>query len=682
LILQVTTEAGDVVRRPAGYSFGPFRLDVGRGSLLCAGEEIALRPKSFDVLLFLVRNAQRLVSRNELLKAAWPGVLVTDDSLTQCLIDIRKALGDDRRTIVRTVPRRGYRFELPVQEITDGAAPVRARVPASVHAAPAAAAARLPSRWTLAALAVLAVALAATWWRAGPDGAGTRPVPAHAQPAVWQPPAASIAVLPFADMSPEGDQEYLADGIAEEILNLLAQVHGLTVIARTSSFSFRGQELDIGTIARRLNAAHVLEGSVRKSGDRVRVTAQLVDGGTGAHLWSETYDRQLGDVFATQDEIAQGVTEVLRSRLLGDAGKALASGGAPAYVPDGEAWDLYLRGRYLYGRRMAGDRVQAQRYFEQALEIDPGFAAAWVSLAAIHNVRIGETGMPEEERISREEAEVRIRHALERALQLDPDQAEALLRMGQIRWREGRVAEGLELVTRAMRLGRNHSLVQALLGGWAYLLGDPAVGAELQGRAVALDPVNAVHLGNYGIMLYSAGRLEEAAAALDSARVLNPELALQDLDYQVGLAMARGDFRSASELAAGLPPGVRRDRAQAMLAFRAGDRPASNAALQRIQESTDPEAPAHRVVVHAFRGEPDAAFEALDDATGKFAALSDWITGRHLAVQLRSSPFLRPLHADPRWSAWVQRSTQALQQPGQEQILALLRDYAAQGPEA
>ena len=672
---QGTTGAGDVVRGTGGYEFGHFVLDVGRGALLRDGEEIALRPKSFDVLHYLVRHPQRLVGREELLKAGWPGVVVTDDSLTQCLIEIRKALGDDDRSIVRTVPRRGYRFELPVQP-TAGA-PGKAAEAVPGRGSERSPTARMPSSWTLAALAVLAVALAATWWRAGPNGG---PGPEFA--ADWQPSDTSIAVLPFADMSPDGDQEYLADGIAEEILNLLAQVRGLTVIARTSSFSFREQRVDVGTIARRLNVAHILEGSVRKSGDRVRVTAQLIDGATGVHLWSETYDRQLDDLFATQDEIAQSVTEVLRARLLGESGGTLAFGGGSAHTPDPEAWDLYLRGRHLYGRRMTGDRVQAQRYFERALEIDPEFAAAWVSLAAIQLVRSGDPDIPESERLGPEEAWAAAQNALATALELDPDQPEALLRLGRIKWSERDTEQAVYLAERAMQLGRNHARVQSILGGWAYALGDPSLGATLQGRAVALDPVNAIHLGNYGHMLFSAGRFEEAAAMLDAATTLNPEKSMYGLAAQVWMALLREDFAGAAELAGGLPPGPLLDRAQAMLAYARGDRDGSDAALVRIRLAADPDAIASLAMVHAFRGEPDAAFEALDAILARFRTWEDRAMGRHFIVELRLSPFLRPLHADPRWASWIQSTEQAMRRDGDERILAMLRAYAERDSDA
>lgn len=245
----------DVHEEARAYSFGPFRLEADQAVLLHDGASLNLRPKSFDVLHYLVRHPQRLVSREELLRAAWPDVVVTDDSLTQCLIEIRKALGDREKKLVRTVPRRGYLLDVTVRvadRVVDRVAD-RVETPGQPAAAalddppavPIRSAARLPSRWTLAALLVLAVAVGATWWRAG-----ARPAPVDAALSAHDPPALSIAVLPFVDMSPEGDQEYLGDGIAEEILNLLAQVQGLTVIARTSAFSFKGEKADIGTIAR------------------------------------------------------------------------------------------------------------------------------------------------------------------------------------------------------------------------------------------------------------------------------------------------------------------------------------------------------------------------------------------------------------------------------------------------
>lgn len=655
----------DIVDESRVYAFGPFRLVVDQGALVRDGAPVTLRPKAFDVLLYLLRHPQRLVSREELLAAAWPGVLVTDDSLTQCLIEIRKALGDRERKIVRTVPRRGYLFDAAVsvgtaREVSGGALAGHPAEPART---------RLPSRWTLAALLVLAAAVGATWWRAG-----AHPEPAEAALSAHDPPGMSIAVLPFVDMSPERDQEYLGDGIAEEILNLLAQVQGLTVIARTSSFSFKGEKADIGTIARRLNVAHVLEGSVRKAGERVRITAQLVDGGSGAHLWSQTFDERLHDIFATQDAIARSVAAVLQKRLLGTAEAGPLFDRGAARPVDEQAWELYLRGKYFYGRRMQGDVLRAQQNFEQALTTDPGFAAAWVALAAVYTVRT-DPNMPEGEKLASAAAEPLVREALERALALDPGNPEALLRISGYSLREGNAERALSQVQQAMRTGRNHALVQAMLGGLALGIGDPHSAAELQRRAVTLDPVSTIHLNNLGHLMYAAGRLDEADLAFLRAAELNPETAAESLGTRVWIAIHKQDFTAAAKLAARLPPGLERDQAEAMLAFQSGERADADAALARLLQSPEPAAAVSLVQVYAFRGEAGEAFRWIGRATDHLVSYGDRWWSRHAFFEFRASPFLRPLQGDPRWRSWLAETRQRLHRKEDERVAEMLRGY-------
>jgi TolB-like protein/DNA-binding winged helix-turn-helix (wHTH) protein len=380
--------------RASGYQFGAFALDPERGALRGPEGEIRLRRKSFQLLLYLVRNPGRLLSREELFSAIWGNTAVTDDSLTQCLVEIRRALGDDSRQMVRTVPRRGYLFDVPVKPLGTSAAlevepvspaagrPVDGSVAASVapaggSVAPAASpvgAGRWPQRpGTLAAASLIVVVMAA-WWLFSRPG----PVPAELPDAAVRRVAAipnSIAVLPFVDMSAEQDQEHFGDGIAEEILNLLTRVEGLKVIARTSSFSFKGRQVDIGAIAARLGVDHVLEGSVRTAGNRVRITAQLVAADDSAHLWSAAYERELDDIFAVQMEIATRVAEVLAAKLLSDPGTA---------TRDPRAFDHFLRGRFLFHRRAPGDLEWARQHFHAAIGFDPGYAPAWAALAGVY----------------------------------------------------------------------------------------------------------------------------------------------------------------------------------------------------------------------------------------------------------------------------------------------------------
>lgn len=658
----------DVVEDARAYSFGPFRLEVGQAALLREGTALSLRPKSFDVLHYLVRHPQRLVSREELLRAVWPGVVVTDDSLTQCLIEIRKVLDDREKSFVRTVPRRGYLLDVPVQIETAG----RPAVAGPGEAPPSRLPSRLPSSWTLVALLVLAVAVGATWWRAGAPPEGN-----PAAPSDREPPAASIAVLPFTDMSPEGDQEYLGDGIAEEILNLLAQVPGLTVIARTSSFSFKGQQADIGTIARRLNVAHVLEGSVRKSGDRVRVTAQLVNGVDGAHLWSHTFEERLLDVFATQDEIARDVAAVLQERLLGQAGEGLVFSRNPALGADPQAWELYLRGKYFLGRRMRGDLLHAHRYLEQALAIDPSLVPAWVALAGNYIVRT-DVFTSAEEMLSNETARPLMRQALERALALDPDNPEALLRMSGFTIRDGDRERGLEQIEQAMRNGRNNALVQAMLAGAAFAIGDLEAAVTLQRRGAALDPVSTVIQTNLGFFLYAARRLDEAAEAFQKALESKPVETADNLATRVSIAIHQGDFARAAELAALLPEGLWRDQAEAMLAFQTGDIDYANAALERLQRSQATGAPAGVAYVHAFRGEVDEAFRWLQRAADSAPPGEEWWEMGGRLTELSTSPFLQPLHGDPRWPAWLADTRGRWHSEEADRVSGMLQRYLAE----
>ena len=232
------------------------------------------------------------------------------------------------------------------------------------------------------------------------------------------PPTRSIAVLPFVDMSPEGDQAYLSDGIAEELLNLLAQISDLQVAARTSSFSFKGKDAQIADVARELRVAHILEGSVRKAGNRVRITAQLIKADDGYHLWSETFDRTLDDVFAIQDEISAAVVSALKIKLLGVVPKSVEV--------NPEAYALYLQGLYFRERRTQKDWENSVLAYQQALDIDPDYAAAWAGLSMVLGAQAGQGY------IDLREGSLQARSAAQKALALDPNLAEAYAAMGLI----------------------------------------------------------------------------------------------------------------------------------------------------------------------------------------------------------------------------------------------------------
>ncbi len=617
------------------FLFGVFVLDIDRGALLKDGADVPLRPKCFKVLCYLVEHHGLLVSKEELLGAVWPDVVVTEDSLTQCLIQIRKVLGDDSRSMVRTVARRGYLFDVPVTVHKPGEGPV---APAAHDST---ARNRRPSRWSVGAGIVLALAIAATWWgpaRKGAEEGVPKDVRAIALPA-------SIAILPFADMSPEGDQEYFGDGISEEVLNLLAQTPELTVISRTSSFSFKGQHADIETIARKLNVANVLEGSVRKDGDKVRITAQLVDASSSAHLWSQTYDRTLDDVFAVQREIAGSVAAVLRVKLLGDGYTPVPEPVSEA--PNSAAYQHYFKGKFFHSRRSPGDSERAIKHYEQALELDPNLAGAWVGLAGSMLIQAFAQEIPVEEFMTRGKT------LLEKALELDPNHAEAHIRLAAYYWIIPDMDASQQHFDKALQYGQHSALVLGIAAGKALVEANFERALELQRRAVALDPLGFVSRVNLAAYLYKAGQLEEAGVEFLNALELNPENEDHINEQLVNVRVLQQQYEEAGILVQQLPEGIARDQGMAMIHHALDQETQSIAAIKRLAARSGVEPAARLAEIYALRGNLDESFTWLTLATDRTFD-TDWNLQDQYKLKLMfTSPFLKPLHDDPRWARWV-----------------------------
>ena len=322
------------------FLFENHVLDVGRRELCCAGEGIALEPQVFDLLLYLIENRDRVVGKDELFDKVWDGRIVSESTLTSRINAVRKAVkdtGKDQR-LLRTVARKGFRF------VGD----VRAEQPA---AAPAQSASH-PLK----------------------DGEPPR----LALPALDR---TAIAVLPFINMSGEAEQEYFSDGISEDIITALSKLRWFYVIARNSSFVYKGKSVHLKQIGEELGAAYVVEGSVRKDGERVRITAQLNDVATGSHVWAERYDRSLADVFAVQDEITQAIVAAIEPQLY-----AAENFRAQRKAPDSmDAWDLVMRALSHYWRVTRQDNMVAQALLEKAIKIDPQYGQALGVLAASHS---------------------------------------------------------------------------------------------------------------------------------------------------------------------------------------------------------------------------------------------------------------------------------------------------------
>lgn len=340
---------------------GPYRLDLIDERLWRGGEPAPLRGKAFGVLRALMEAPQTLLTKDELFARVWPGVTVSESVLTSAMKDLRRALEDDARQprVIETVHGRGYRFLLPVEAVE--AADAALEAPDDPSPSPKASRRRVLVGALAGLGATAAVAAGMVAMRArSPAG----------------PPDKSVAVLPFEDLSAKADQAWFADGLTEEVLNTLARTPDLRVVSRQASARFRGSDRDPAEIAKRLGVGHVLEGSIRRAGGRLRVSAQLIRAGDGAHVWSKTYDRRGDDVISIQEDIAFDIARALKTVMQPAKLRAMVEIGTRSV----EAYEAYLRGLALEQRHLAeGDvrlTAEAGDAYEQARTLDPGFAAA------------------------------------------------------------------------------------------------------------------------------------------------------------------------------------------------------------------------------------------------------------------------------------------------------------------
>ena len=451
-----------------------------------------------------------------------------------------------------------------------------------------------------------------------------------------QEPAAderSIAVLPFANLSEDKANEYFADGLSDELLNLLSRVAGLRVVARTSSFSFKGRTASAAQIARELKVTHLLEGSVRRSGSRVRITAQLIRASDSSHVWSQSFDRDLSDIFAVQDEIAAAVARGLELKLFG--------GPAPKAQPtDPRAYALYLQGRHFFSLYSATGYAQAIPALEGALAIDPGFAPAWGILGALY------WGQANNSLIPYGEGARKARLASDKALALDPEQAEPMSLLGLLDVIEHRdVARGLQRIHRALELEPHNQRVLSRAANVARQRGRTEEAIGYAEQALNADPLSPNAHAVLGLTYYYAGRLDDAEAMRRRLLALSPGW-LSGYYYLGRILLERGDARAALAAMEQEPSPMWRLTGLALVHHALGSHVASDAALEELRKE-DPVGIAYQFAeIHAYRGETDLAFEWLERAEAtNDSGLTDAIT----------NPLMRSLHTDPRWAALVAR---------------------------
>jgi adenylate cyclase len=458
----------------------------------------------------------------------------------------------------------------------------------------------------------------------------------------------AIAVMPFVNMSRDEDIEYFSDGLAEELLNVLSKIRGLRVAARSSSFSFKGRSATVAEVGRVLNVGSVLEGSIRLSGDRMRIGVQLSEVTNGFQLWSETYDRTLEDIFAIQDDIAQSVVAELRQRLLGevpdeDARQQVVSEVSEAVrgrAADPEAYRLMLLGRYFLDRTTREDTARAIDYFKQALETDSNYALCWAELSRAYSIEAGHTW------VNTAEGFERSREAAMKALSLEPDLPEGHAYLGRVQLAHDWDFSGAEAsYGRAMKLAPgNASVLDGAAVLW-YKLGRLDEALDLSRRVLEQDPLSAAYWHNLGLAAHAAGRLEESEAAFRRALELAPQrfvsaalLALVLLD--------KGDPEAALAQASAEADDFWRRWSLAIIQHVACNSGVADELLKDLIEEYA-EGNAYQIAeIYAVRGEMDEAFRWLEKAN------EERDTG---ATHARVNPRFRALHSDERWPAVLKK---------------------------
>ncbi|HSC19220.1 MAG TPA: winged helix-turn-helix domain-containing protein [Rhizomicrobium sp.] len=486
--------------REDDFALGPARIRPSTCEVDVAGRREIIQPRAMQVLVALARAKGAVVSRDQLVQQCWEGRAIGEDAINRAIAKVRAAAGlsDPPAFEVETIPRIGFRLKVPK---APGDTPPSAAETATPLTSPVAPQTRR-RQILFSAMAVLvaaAVALFALLWR----GPGLH---------VSSPAEASIAVLPFLNMSGDPAKEYFSDGFSEELLNDLANTPQLRVAARTSSFAFKGKPANVQEIANKLHVRAVLEGSVREAGDRVRITAQLIDGGSGYHLWSQTYDRQLTDILMVQDEISRAIAAALTNKLLARR----HPDGSTAVSP--EAYRKYLLGKFYWDHHTEADNERAIALFKEVTTLQPDFSDGFAMLGYALLGRSLDPARPDHAM-----AVSVTRAALDRALALNPRNVTALIAyMDTALWDQDWNAAAA-FVRRMQGINPRNVTVARALGLYYQFLGFPEQSRAAFKLATELDPLSPVTWGSLAVIDGMMGRNDEAIAAGNTALALAPE---------------------------------------------------------------------------------------------------------------------------------------------------------------
>jgi TolB-like protein/DNA-binding winged helix-turn-helix (wHTH) protein/Flp pilus assembly protein TadD len=624
------------------YRFGQFVLDPRRRTLSRADSRVSLTPKAFDVLLFLVQNPNRLVTKEELLQAVWGDTFVEEGNLKQYISHLRKALGDNSEEprLIVTIARKGYQFTMDVTAADAGAVAKDQAVQVSSESSLANTQSPIDSRggkaisraakpWPkavfLVASTLILVAVAYAFWR-------------HFASA--PPPSQKImlAVLPFENLTGDPNKEYLADGLTEETISQLSRLNPeqLGVISRTSVMGYKHKNERPDQIGRDLSVQYLLENSLRESGNHMRLITQLIQVKDQTHLWSHDYDYPVKDILNIEEDVAKAVANEIRLRLTSKQQAELAQ----SHPVNPEAFDAYLQGYYFFQRNTDKDTDMAAKSYERATQLDPSFALAWAGLSRARKWQAVRGLIPKDEgfRLARE--------ADERALALNPNLAAAHAQMGRIKQQVDFDWTGADAsFQRAAALEPGNPEAVRMAASSARLLGRFDEALQLARRAVDLDPLNADSWQSLGDTEYYAGQLDESATDYEKALELNPDVFPGNISLsRTYIAQGRAqDALSEIELVRYDPE---RASLHAIAYYALGRKKEADAALSELIAKYHASAAYQIAEVYAFRSQPDEAFKWLDRA---------YVQRDDDLIVTKVDHLLKNLHNDLRYLAFLKK---------------------------
>jgi TolB-like protein/DNA-binding winged helix-turn-helix (wHTH) protein/Flp pilus assembly protein TadD len=627
------------------YEFGDFSLDAQGRTLRRGAATVPLTPKAFDVLCLLVENAGTIVTKDELMKAVWPDSFVEESNLTQTVFMVRKALDEtpDRRYI-QTVQGQGYRFVVPVQQkASDGkeieAPPVPTTKPIAEIPWQLEQRKRGGRRWAaiaLVAVALVLIAALAIWsWR-------SRVSPA-------EPGKIMLAVLPFENFTGDPGQDYFSDGLTEEMISQLGNLDPahLGVIARTSVMHYKRAPEPIARIGKDLGVQYVIEGSVRRDSERVRITAQLIQVKDQSHLWAREYDRDLGHLLVLQAEIAREVANEIEFSLSGRRPiEAAQKAPAPALgVQSYEAYDLYLKGRYFWNKRTGEGFRQAAEYFQQAMDKDPNYGRAYAGLADTFALMSTWYVGPQSELMPK------ARTAALRALELDESLSEAHASLALIKENYDYDWPGAEKeFRRAIELDPQYATAHqwyAEFLGWQGRFDEAFAESKL---ARQLDPLSLIIASDYASILYNSRQYDSAVKQFRSVLELDPNYE-RAWDMMIPAYLQLGRYDEAADLMnrwATLGQGSWIWAWQAAVYGRSGHAEEAHRALAKLEQVPGP-LPTRTVtllIAYSGTGQKERVIELLQKAYSEHS---------NAVVQIKVDPMYDPVRSDPRFQDLLRR---------------------------